>query len=174
MSYCEDCDEYIEPQKAAAPSAKISVEGDPEVTRAIIEAVAARYRQHADTRITKAIDEKIASSVEESVAQICREVIKPEIVRTVEEGWQRTNSYGENVGGKIGIKDRIGDMLNAKDGYNRDRTWIQKIAEETISKHLKDDFQKEINEAATALRKKLEGLVNDKFVTALKSSLGLR
>lgn len=122
----------------------------------------AKISEVATSYTRNAIDEKIKVRISEAVDAV------------LAEGWQRTDEYGTARGPKVGLKERISElMLKAGSSYDRDNA-IDKQIKASVSSVLTNEFQKEIDAAKAKVRAELDSVLSGKVTEALKSAMGLR
>lgn len=171
--YDDDYEEFG--PSAPMPPSTVTITNNEFVTRAIVDAVSNNFVNLAKKEIREQISATIRATVKESTESICREMLQPLVAEAIEEGWVRTDNYGNAIGGKVDIKQRIGDMLNANaGGYSGSKRWIDAVISQTVEAHLAGEFRKELKEATAKLRKQFDDTVAAEFVKTIRSGLGLR
>lgn len=135
----------------------------------VLERLAHRYVHELDLKVKK----RLAAAVDTAVATCVEEEIRPVVRGILEEGWQRTNQWGEVSGGKVGLRERIGELLN-KRGPHTSATLVEKLAREILEKALRADFGKELAEAQKKVRALFDQELMGKVQKVLREGLGLR
>lgn len=152
--------------------AQVSVEIDTEHIRDVIER---RIAEKVQEQFDDVFDAAIRKRVAELVDDITRKQVEKSVTEALDEGWQATNSYGEPVGQKIGIKGRLGEMLTKNVGdYNNRMTHADKLTKEVIDATFRAEFGKEIKAAQERFRQALDAEVAGRFTATIKAALGLR
>lgn len=153
-------------------SASVSVEVDTDHIQDVIER---RIAEKVQEQFDSVFDDVIRQRVTELVDGITRKQVEKAVTDALDEGWQATNSYGEAVGPKVGIKGRLGEMLTKNVGdYNNRMTQADKLAKEVIDATLRSEFGKEIKAAQERFKKALDAEIAERFTATIKSALGLR
>jgi hypothetical protein len=155
----------------------------PNVAQVTVEVYTDAIKAHVEERIANQIEalfertlsDTVAHRVTELVDNLTRKQIEKAVTDALEEGWQTTNSYGEPIGPRIGLKGRIADMLSKQVGdYNNRQTRGEQLTKEVIDAALRDQFGKELQAARERFKKQLDEVVAAKFTETIKSALGLR
>lgn len=142
-----------------------------DIGRIIGQRVEAAVCQHFDAAFKDAIKGQVADLVK----SVTVKRIEAAVDAALEEGWQGTNTYGEPIGPKLGLKGRIAEMLTKQEGdYNRRVTRVDRIAAETIDAALRAEFGKDITAARERFKAQLDAVVAAKFTETIKAALGLR
>lgn len=174
----------LQGHEIAAVPAQAAVPGKP-ITRVVIEAdhwdetrlsnmVLGRVAQMVEERTRKAIERQI----ERTVNEVIREVVQAKVAAAVEvimaEGWTPTDSYGSASGPKKTLKDRVSEMLMARDRYGNSLTYLDQTVANEVNKVLAGELGKAIEEAKKKVRETLDSAVMTKLQQALKEGLGLK
>jgi len=145
-----------------------------DTARYLIDEALGGFVSKALDSVQSTIDEAIQKHIEATLVATTEEIITSRIAAAVdavlEEGWQRTNAYGEKMGPAIGIKERISEMLLKPDQLASDydsRTRIDKAIESAVERTMRDHLAGPI----AAARKKYEELVDQKAIAAFGSLL---
>lgn len=155
----------------------------PNTAQVTVEVYTTDIKEHIERRIAEAVEaqfenslsEMISARVAQLVDDISHEHIRKAVEDAITDGWQQTNTYGEPVGPKVGLKGRIAELLSKQEGsYDHRKTRAEKIAEEAIDAALRAQFGKEIEAARKQFKEKLDGVIAAKFTETIKSALGLR
>jgi len=175
---------------------KIEIE-IPDITQEqVVEAMASRLLEtrFADFEDDRSADgsrlgDRIAMAVERRIVTIAerlvhehfdadiKERIGDAVTVVIEEGWYKTDSYGNRQGDRLDLKGRINEILTEKrsDAYNGPKhTIAEKLVLERVKMTFDSAFTQEINGAKAALRQQLDALITGKFTAAIKEALGLR
>jgi hypothetical protein len=114
------------------------------------------------------------------VDEVIQGVVEARVVSVVEkvmaEGWQKTDNYGSPSGPPVTLKDRVSEMLRAKDRYGNGTgtPYLDTKVAEEVNKVLNGELGKAIEEAKKKVRDTLDSAVMTKLQQALKEGLGLR
>lgn len=150
----------------------ISVEIDTDEIKRQMEL---RIEDKVSGQFDRAFDEVIREKVSDLVDGITRVQIEKAVAAALDEGWQATNSYGEAVGPRIGVKGRIAEMLSKNVGdYNHKMTRAEQLTKEVIDTALRAEFGKEIKEAREKFKAAVDAHIAEQFTQTIKSALGLR
>lgn len=141
--------------------------------------VATHVEESVQSALTLQVEAMLAEAVKEKVHALVDGITRREIEKAVksclDDGWQTTNSYGEPIGPKLGLKGRIAEILTKQEGdYNRRVTRVQKIAAEVIDAAFRAEFGKQIKEAQQQFKQQVDSVVAAKFTETIKAALGLR
>jgi hypothetical protein len=152
-------------------SIKIEVEGY-EAEQALDRAMELAVRQAVETqrsKISEVVEEEVRGAVAEKLKSITEEMIRGEVVRTLTEGWPRTNNYGEAVGGEpLTLKSKVLEMLTKrKDNYNNNQL-VDDVIRDEISKALREKFGQELEAARAKMQALIDGTISDKMRDMLK------
>lgn len=90
-------------------------------------------------------------------AEVIREALTPVVEKTLTESFQKTNSYGEPVGGQISMRQVIADeakklMTQSADTYNRDKGTLLQVM---VRKEVEAALGSEIRDAVKAARQQV-------------------
>jgi hypothetical protein len=126
-----------------------------------------------ESEVREAITEQTTAIVARVAGQQADAIVAAAIDEALREGWQRTNLWGEPVGGKITLKERIVAALHSADNYNSGRDFITKFAKDATEKTLREEFKSEIEDARKAFRAAVDEMLNAKLRESLRATLGL-
>lgn len=130
--------------------------------------------------VAKVVKAKVAEAVDgivkAEIEKVSREHVEDAVRAALAEGWQKTDNYGTPTGPKLGLKDRIVEFLNTRDGYysNEKRNRIERIVEDTVKAVFDAEFKKEMEAAKAQFRSMLDTSIQQKFAEAVKAGLGLK
>jgi hypothetical protein len=145
-----------------------------EVTNAVADRVIGRLEETITTRVQEEIDERIVGTIQELVTQVSREKIEAALNACLEAGWRQTNHYGEPTGPAVGLKERVSQILNARNSsYSNDGTFVEKAVKEEVDKVLRGELGKEIEKARADLRTALDEAVKTRLADAIKGAFGI-
>lgn len=90
-------------------------------------------------------------------AEVIREALTPVVEKALTETFQKTNSYGEPIGGQISMRQVIADeakklMTQSADTYNRDKGTLLQVM---VRKEVETALGAEIRDAVKAARKQV-------------------
>lgn len=136
------------------------------------DAVVARLNEELEGLVRRRFDERVEKQIDDLVAAVGADRIEAAVETALAEGWTRTNTYGENVGKRIGLKERIAEILTNKTGYEG-KTYVDLVVAKTVAEVLRGELSKEIDAARDNLRKALNDAVKEKLATAVKGAFGI-
>lgn len=132
-----------------------------------------RHKQ-IDQVIRQTVISTVRKRLDEAITAVTNEHITTAVKSIMEEGWQKTNSYGEPTGPKVTLKDRVSELLTSvRDSYSR-KSWIDELVEKHVAAVYERDFKVAIEETRAKFRALLDGKIAASVQDALKSALGLR
>lgn len=160
-------------------SGEYDVDGEWCSTRATFEgAVVDGAAKILADRAEKALKAKLDRVIDIKVNEIVERIVEAHVEKALEEGWQKHTQWGSPEGKPVTLKERIMQILDEQvrqSDFNRTtktraQLAITKAVESCFDKHL----QTEVSKAQAELRKKLNGIVSNKFAETLKKSMGLK
>lgn len=171
MNHLWDEEEYDDDEYARARGSvkigTITIEGNETLGGELLDAVACRFANMADKKakeaISKAIDMRISSRIDEVIGDRIEAAVEAAMV----EGWPRTDTYGRKTG-SISMKDRIGEVLNAR-SYGRT---LSESVGKAVEKHMAEEFKDEMEKAKVDLRAKFDKTIQEQLTDVLKGILG--
>ncbi len=120
----------------------------------IDDVVESQLRRLVTQAVEKKLDATVDSIIQEKVAALADDDItkrlENELDICVEEGWNRTDTWGESCGGKVTLKARVMEYLNGKLGHSS-----KQQGEAVLRKVLDKKTQEMISAFAEELREKL-------------------
>jgi len=141
--------------------------------------------QQIQERVAELLAAQAAEKLDEMIASIARETIESKMAayadkearaaveEVLAEGWSETNTYGERVGQKLTLKDRVSKHLfSARSNYDR-KTRIDEFFDDTIAKAMREELGAVIKDATTKFRAQVDGVMTAKLAETLRKSLGL-
>lgn len=140
----------------------------------LIRQIADGVRADAKERIEEAVEGVIRSALDERLAALTDEVVRPAVAAALGEGWQKTNDYGDPVGPRVGLKERISEQLLKTDSWGNREPWITKFVREAIEHELRGELGRELTKAKETIRGTVTGIVQQKLNETLAEALGLR
>lgn len=153
-------------------TANVTVDVDTDEIKRLVEM---RLADKVSEQFDRVFDDIIRRKVTELVDDITRRQIEKAVTDALDEGWQSTNSYGEAIGPRVGLKGRIADMLSKTTGdYNNRMTQADKITKDVIDSAFRSEFGKEIKAAQENFKKAVDAEIAGRFTSTIKSALGLR
>ncbi len=156
----------VAPKRRVIPfAAEIDYE---DVVERIVTQATYRLEEHLKTALNDAVERKVQAIVSGVAAKEIQAAVK----KCLTEGWNRTDDYGA-VKGTVTLKDRISELLNARDRYNSSQRWLDELVTKTAKDYLGDQFKKDIDAAREKLRAEIDGVTRAKLNEALRSALGL-
>jgi len=136
------------------------------------EQVAGKLYEELERLVRRRFDEQVDKQIDDLVAVVGADRIEAAVEKALAEGWPRTNTYGENVGERIGLKERIAEILFKPTGYDR-KTYVDEVCAKTVEAVMRGELGKEIEAARDSLRKALNDAVKEKLATAVKGAFGI-
>lgn len=152
---------------------RITIEATKWDEQRLAEMVLSRVADESRKHLSSAVHKQIADAIDRTVKDIVESKLASEIEAILAEGWQKTNSYGEPTGDRITFRQRVSNLIEARDNYSSERR-IDKIVKETVETTLRGEFAKEVAEARAKVRAMLDGALNEKLAAALREGLGLK
>lgn len=150
---------------------KIEIENLDEFRKSLIEQAAYLIFERSGL---EAIEERVREIAEERVKdkldEIAESALAPLVAEVIATGWPRTNSYGEPVGNRIGVRERIGELLGVGRRDGRSGDWLDQRLHEALN----GEFKKEIEAARAKFRAALDEALTAKLRDTLREALGLR
>lgn len=157
-----------EPDKPRSDSLVIAVTGY-DATRAM-EFVAAQVLHQAQVVIRDTVDNAVMTAVQQVTPEVIKERIGAEVDKCLADGWQPTNQWGESVGARVTLRQRIEQELSKKvrQGYNEpELTTVEVLVKAVIEGTLRKEFDAFYQEAKEKFTKALD----DKFTSSLNAAL---
>lgn len=105
---------------------------------------------------------------------VARVDIKKQMRDLIEDGWQKTDSYGRPDGKKVTVKDLVLEYMNAHDRYDSRGTWMQKTLQSLLTETLQKVVAPEIEAARKAFKDMLDTSIREKLTNALREAMGLK
>jgi uncharacterized protein (DUF2267 family) len=169
----EELDEF-ETQQAVKRAPTVAITGlTAESVQIIIEqAIQNNYslRKKADAAVTEAVETVVREAIESKMDALMDEQLRPEVARILAEGWSKTNSYGEPVGQRLTLRDRIATYLNG-DGYRKP---LDEIFRSELERQLKTEAGKAFTEALNGLRGRVDSEFGARIQAAIKTAFGMK
>jgi hypothetical protein len=157
----------------------VLVKSEP-ITIQLNEVVVADYvqgqieRQVAD-RVEAALAEAVGEAVGRAVDKLGTKSIKDAIEKTLAEGWDTVNEYGEKRGcGKRTLKDRIGEILNMKDSYGSSRRWLDELMKNKVTEAVNKDLKADIDEARAKFKTEVDSVLTGVIKDSLAKHFGVK
>lgn len=129
------------------------------------------------------LEYEIAKAVEKAVESVTEEAIKDRLTaaveKAIEEGWQKTNHYGERTGPTVTLKERISAFLDSRQrwdsDYNtRETSLVDYVLQKMITKKLETEFTEIFKMAKETFKKAVDANLQDKVRSALTQALGIK
>lgn len=137
--------------------------------------IGGQIETHVKAAIDAKVEEAVDAAVAEMVEQIGRERVGAAIDKTLSEGWPTVNSYGERVAcSNRTLKDRIGEILNAKDSYSSNGRWLDTHVKNLVDDAIRKHFQKDIDAARASFKQQVDGVLSAVVKKALGDHLGIK
>jgi hypothetical protein len=137
--------------------------------------IGGQIETHVKAAIDSKVDEAVGSAVAEMVEQIGRDRVSAAIDKTLNEGWPTVNSYGERVAcSNRTLKDRIGEILSAKDSYSSNGRWLDTLVKNLVNDAVTKHFQKDIDAARASFKQQVDGVLSSVVKKALGEHLGVK
>lgn len=140
----------------------------------LIREIAGDVKREIQDRLDDAVRGAIKGALDEQLLALTIEKLRPLIDEIVAEGWQKTNDYGDPVGPRVGLKERISEQLQKTDSWGSREPWVTKFVREAIEKELHGELGQELKKAKETIRSTVTGLVQQKLNETLAEALGLR
>lgn len=140
----------------------------------VVQAVTAALEAHFEDKVRELASKKLEAAIDKVCREMSRDAVAVAIKKALDEGWTRTNEYGEGRGPKITLKDRISEILTERDKYSSNRTWLETVVKEKIDEALKGDLGKDVAAAREKFRKMLDETVMASWLKTMKEALGVR
>lgn len=125
-------------------------------------------------KIDDAVESAVADAVSAAVERIGQKRIAAEIEKTLAEGWQITNEYGESKGTRKTLKDRIGEILNHNDRYGNNRRWLDELVQKRVDETLKTDLKGDIDAAKAKFKSEVDGVLTNVIKKAVSDHFGIK
>lgn len=127
-----------------------------------------------NTKLNNAVDEAAKQLVSNQFDSIVRMHINAAIGQVLEEGWHKTDEYGNKKGERIDLKGMIAAKLTERsDGYDRTPR-IDKLTNEAIANTLNKEFKLVIDEAKARLKAAADEITGTALRDTLAKALGVR
>lgn len=137
--------------------------------------ISGQIETHVTAAIESKVEEAVGSAVAAMVEQIGRDRIGAAIDKTLAEGWPTVNSYGERTAcSNRTLKDRIGEILNAKDAYSGNGRWIENQVKAAVDTAIKKHFDRDIQAARESFKSQVDGVLAAVVTKALGEHLGVK
>lgn len=140
----------------------------------VVKAIAGMVEEQVHERVNEAVRGAIKGALEDAIGELVLEQLRPAVAALIAEGWQKTNDYGDPVGPRVGLKERVNEQLQKCDSYGSREPWVNKYVREAIEAELRGDLGKELTKAKEAIRGTVTGIVQQKLNETLAEALGLR
>lgn len=133
--------------------------------------VAMQVQERVDAALSNAVGEAVGRAVDKLGAK----VIKDAIDKTLAEGWDTVNEYGEKRGcGKRTLKDRIGEILNMKDSYGSSRRWLDELIKTKINEAVSKDLKGDIDQARSKFKSEVDSVLTGVIKDSLAKHFGVK
>lgn len=145
----------------------------PEAVEAVLEAVIERnyrLRERAESAVDKAIETAVSKALSSRLEVIADAHLRPEVARVVAEGWHETNSYGEQTGKALSLRDRIGLYFKG-DRYGKG---LDNILKAELDKALASEAGKQFQEALASIKGKVDADFGARIQVAVKQAMGIK
>lgn len=139
------------------------------------ERIAAAVQQQVEAAVEAHVGEAVREAVTALVDDISRKRVSDEIDKVLAEGWPITNSYGERSGcGSKSLKDRVGEILNARDQYSSNGRFIDKKVTDAVDQAIRKDFAADIKAARESFKTQVDGVLAAVVKKAVGDRLGIK
>lgn len=107
--------------------------------------------------------------------QVIREALTPVVEKALTESFQKTNSYGEPVGGQITMRQVIAEeakkiMTGPADTYNRDKgTLLQVMVRKEVEAALRNEIRNAVKQAREQVAADIGQMVANSVQAGLKA-----
>ena len=136
--------------------------------------IRAAIDRQVEAAIERAVDDAVTDAVTKLVEGVGRERIGKEIERVMAEGWPMTNEYGEAKGTSVTVKDRISKILNERDRYNSNGTFIDQTVKRQVDETLNKTLKADIQAAKDKFKAEVDAVLTATIREALAKNLGLK
>lgn len=176
MSYDEENSERDETGIVVrVPAFEVSGFSTESIEQAVVEAITERLLSDRDSSLRKSVQEAVGKVVAETTTTM----VSAAVERTLAEGWQEFDRWGDPKGERFTLRSRIEKVLSAKEriggSYNApELTLIERLTQKAIDETVRNAFDKELEYARTKFRAAVDTVVQAKLAETLKSALGLR
>jgi len=138
-----------------------------------VHAVARLATKHAEQRINEEIIKAVEKAAGDALTVTISERVATETNRILDEGWPKTDHYGQGTG-KHSLRSMIIARLTARsDNYGRDETNVGRIVSAAIREAMHKELKDELEKARAAFRGRVDTVLNAELQTALRKSLGI-
>lgn len=165
-------------QHAVKEAPQIAITGlTPEAIQIVVEAAVERnyrLRERAEEAVDSAIDKAVAAGVDDAMKRLAEEMLRPAIAEVIANGWQKTDSYGQPVGTRQTLAQRITEYLFEHDRYSGRGTKIDVLFKEELDKALRSEAGREFTAALKSFAGKVDTELNNRILAAVRATLGLK
>lgn len=152
---------------------KLTVEGyeASRIEDSVVEKIASRI----DDDIREELKSQIADLIKQRMGAIVVETVNTTVAAIFEEGWETTNNYGEKIGPKKTVKDRLSEILFAKpDSYSNSKRLLDQAMHDALQKALQADFAQVLADAKAKFKAMVDDEMTGRLQKTLKEALGLK
>jgi uncharacterized membrane protein YheB (UPF0754 family) len=140
------------------------------IERDVAEQLTDRLRNGLDDKLTRMAEQALGSAVDSMMRERC----KAELERVLEEGWRKTDTYGNAQGPKVTLRERIGEILLNKQSNYSSQHWLDETVKREVQSLLAGPFKEEIAKAQASFRVQVDSLLTGKIAEGLRKALGLQ
>lgn len=140
-----------------------------DISRRVVDEIVERIAESEQ----QAMRDAVRAVVQARVEKIGLALIDKEIDRVFAEGWQKVDTYGARTGGMVTVRERISEMLSAKQ-YSNDRSMLERMVAEKIDAVLKGELKPIVEAAKTSLRTQVDGVLSGIIKAAVAQHIGLK
>ena len=129
--------------------------------------------------VTKGLEDKVTDAVESRatalVEELTRERIRKDIDAVLDEGWSKTDQWGNANGPKATLRDRIRGMLDTRaSSYSNEGTFLEKWCKDAVTYQLGKVLEAELVDARKRLKTAFDEVLQAKFSNTIRDALGLK
>jgi macrodomain Ter protein organizer (MatP/YcbG family) len=133
-----------------------------------------RAERWAKYSVSEELKKRIEKEVNKAVDEAIKSRVKEDINAVLDEGWQLTNQYGEPVGERQSLRDRVRRIFEAKESSYDRQNKVEKWIQEAVNYKLGTVLNEEITAARKRLAEAFDEVIRAKFGEELRKLLGLR
>lgn len=150
------------------------IEADHWDEQRLSEMVLGRVARMVEERTRKAVERQIKATVDEVIREVVQDKVAVAVEAILAEGWRKTDSYGSPQGPPMTLKDRVSEMLTARDRYSNSLSYLDQTVAKEVDGVLRGELGQAIEDAKKKVRETLDSAVMTKLQQALKEGLGLK
>ncbi len=141
------------------------------IAEAVTDQVEGCIRQEVRDQIALKVEEAARDITSEELDRAIRHKLRVAVVEVLDEGWQKTDRYGNPEGKKVTLRGRIEESFNTSKGYGQ-QSMIEILLSEQFNKIMREEFSAQIAKARAKLQKMIDDEVMEKIGKAFKAAIG--